>query len=198
MAHDDSDTTVFFCFPVTTEPACRAGETTSAPTCGKGRHRRLKPTGLATDMHAVTCGFDSRNRLSSDTDKRDGYMPPLVSGFAVRRQHAGQGAHHHRRSRHTTVHMVAVPHRRHLRRRNGLPIVRRTRLRSSVGQIKCRPLVQAQPQALGASFLFSSHLAFWNDAPFRRDSSVGQSGRLVSRGSRVRIPFAARSRMRRR
>lgn len=89
--------------------------------------------------------------------KRDGYMPPLVSGFAVRRQHAGQGAHHHRRSRHTTVHMVAVPHRRHLRRRNGLPIARRTRLRSSVGQssipIKCRPLVQAQPQALGASFL---------------------------------------------
>lgn len=59
----------FFCFPVTTEPACRAGETTSAPTCGKGRHRRLKPTGLATDMHAVTCGSDSRNRLSSDTSK---------------------------------------------------------------------------------------------------------------------------------
>lgn len=28
-------------------------------------------------------GFDSRNRLSSDTDKRDGYMPPFVSGFAV-------------------------------------------------------------------------------------------------------------------
>lgn len=60
------------------------------PNVRKGRRRRLKPTGLATDIHAVTCGFDSRNRLSSDTDKRDGYMPPSVSGFAVSQDSSDQ------------------------------------------------------------------------------------------------------------
>ena len=53
------------------------------PTCGKdanGDYANRVGNGL---QNRDTAGFDSRNRLSSDTDKRDGYMPPLVSGFAV-------------------------------------------------------------------------------------------------------------------
>lgn len=84
--------TVFlpFCFPLRRNSPVGQRSGVRLQPCGKGRHRRLKPTGLATDMHAVTCGFDSRNRLSSDTSKagrihavahpriRPGANPPRV------------------------------------------------------------------------------------------------------------------------
>ena len=80
--------------------------------------------------------------------------------------------------------MVVVPHRRHLRRRDGLPIARRTCLRSSVGKgsilIKCRSPVQARRR-------HSAHLRF----PRRALWHVGVSGGMcvVSRvGRRVRRP----------
>lgn len=120
--------------PVAPEQPGRARSGVRLQPCGKdanGDYANRVGDGLQNRAWLGSTPAIASHRIRA---KRDGYMPPLVSGFAVRRQHAGQGAHHHRRSRHTTVHMVAVPHRRHLRRRNGLPIARRTRLRSSVGQ----------------------------------------------------------------
>lgn len=70
-------------FPVAPEQPSRARSGVRLQPCGKGRHRRLRQPGWRRSAKPCMAGFDSRNRLSSDTDKRDGYMPPLVSGFAV-------------------------------------------------------------------------------------------------------------------
>lgn len=77
--------TVFlpFCFPLRRNSPVGQRSGVRLQPCGKGRHRRLRQPGWRRSAKPCMAGFDSRNRLSSDTDKRDGYMPPLVSGFAV-------------------------------------------------------------------------------------------------------------------
>lgn len=77
--------TVFlpFCFPLRRNSPVGQGAASAfnrAERDANGDYANRVGDGL---QNRDTAGFDSRNRLSSDTDKRDGYMPPLVLGFAV-------------------------------------------------------------------------------------------------------------------
>lgn len=85
MAHGVPSTVFLpFCFPLRRNSPVGQRSGVRLQPCGKGRQRRLRQPGWRRSAKPCMAGFDSRNRLSSDTDKRDGYMPSptLVSDRA--------------------------------------------------------------------------------------------------------------------